>query len=65
LTQQNSVAHFNIRVPINKSHWFRSDNSGYLKNGDYYLIMVAEKDTAPVGNGGYVSYQWAMNFTDE
>lgn len=65
ITGVNSTQPFTIRVPINKSLWFRSDNSGYLKNGDYYLIMVAEKDNAPVGNGGYVSYQWAMNFTDE
>lgn len=56
---------FDFNVPINKTHYFDADNSGYFKDKNYYLIVTAYKEKFGTVTPGFMSLQWTVNFKDE
>jgi len=62
-TASGSQATFDINVPINSNVTFQSDNAGYLKFGNYYLILHAT-DGSGVNTTGLFVMSWNVNFKD-
>lgn len=52
-----------IYVPINANKTFQSDNSGYFKAGNYYLILHAS-DFSGLNTTGQFSFTWSVNYKD-
>lgn len=55
---------FDFNIPVNKTEYFDADNSGYLKNMNYYLAYTAY-DGNGVAQVAPMSYQYSVNFKDE
>ena len=62
-TSGTSVA-FTHNIKINKTLFVDTDNGGYLKDKNYYLIASVYKADNPAITVGAIRYQWAMNFKD-
>lgn len=61
----NSGKFVEIKVPVNKTHYFDTDNGGYFKDKNYYLIATAVKDNIGIAtNVGAIRGQWLVNFKD-
>ena len=60
----NDQTRFDINLKINKTHFIDTDNGGYLKDKNYYLIFTAYKVDNPVFNVGFLSLNWSINFKD-
>lgn len=59
----DSIA-FDLNVKINKSHTFDSDNSGYFKDKNYYLVYTAYKVSHPASNVGFLKMSYTLNYKD-
>lgn len=62
------VKDFQINVPINKTHYFDADNSGYFKDKNYYLVWTVFRPDLTTGSTsqvGDMSCAWTVNFKDE
>lgn len=55
---------FDIRVKINRKETWDADNSGYLKNKNYYLVVTGY-DTSGASYPVSCVCEWAVNFKDE
>lgn len=64
IANQSVTRHFDINVPINKTVFFDADNSGYLKNKNYYMAIVGY-DGNGVNAPVQFTYNFAVNFKDE
>lgn len=53
-----------IPININKSVTFESDNSGYLKNKNYYLAVMGQ-DGSSISSPVTFTYTYSVNFKDE
>lgn len=52
-----------INLKINKSVHWTADGSGYIKNGNYYVIYMADDQSA--ANMASVAWDFTVNFKDE
>lgn len=59
-----SKAVFDINLNISKSHFWTADGSGSFKNGDYFLVYMAENGPA-TGNIATILFDYTVNFKDE
>jgi len=64
LINTNQNVPFNINVQINKTHFLDQDNSGYLKDKNYYLISTCHKADSISQNTGFIRFQYVLNFKD-
>ena len=55
---------FTHNLKINKTLFTDTDNSGYLKDKNYYIIATCYKADNPAVNVGALRVQWALNFKD-
>lgn len=64
LASQETIVPWTINIPLNRTEYFDSDNSGFFKNKNYYLA-IHHYD----GNGVYVptlhQFTVGINFKDE
>lgn len=65
ISGQTLVLHKEFDLPINKDCYFRADNSGYFRDGDYYFVIAIQKagDVGTVVNTA-LTMQWAVNCKD-
>lgn len=61
----NEQISVDINIPVNRTHWFDTDNGGYFKDKNYYLIWTATKPDTPAANIGFMSSAWSVNFKDD
>lgn len=64
LANQIETIPFNINIPINKTVYFDADNSGYLKNKNYYVAFCG-RDGGLTSNPVLFVHNYAVNFKDE
>lgn len=62
-TSSGHTTHFEVSVPINKTEYNLQNNAGYLKNGNYYLLMFAT-DFTGINTTGTWFYSWTVDFKD-
>lgn len=55
---------FSLNLKVNKTHFVDTDNGGYLKDKNYYLITTCHKSGVIVSNVGYLRVTWTVNFKD-
>lgn len=55
---------FDMNIRVNKDEYYDKDNSGYLKGGNYYVIITASRWGAGSVNAGAAYLQWTVNFKD-
>lgn len=53
-----------INKKVDRTHYVDTDNGGYFKDKNYYMIICNDKNTAQAGNSGSIRISWAMNFKD-
>lgn len=63
LTASQQSTGFDIKIPINKTVTFASDNGGYLKDANYYIIVNAS-DYSGVNQPGQFQISYEVNFQD-
>lgn len=63
LTASQQSTGFDIKIPINKTVTFTADNSGYLKDSNYYLVVNAS-DYSGVNQAGQFQISYEVNFQD-
>lgn len=54
--------HWDFNLPINRTHYFDTDNSGILKDKQYYFAFVAQNGGIP--SPGILEASVAVNFKD-
>lgn len=55
---------FDINCQINKTLFFDQDNSGYLKDKNYYVIFTCHKSGGASATIGTIRYQYMINYKD-
>lgn len=55
---------FSMNIPINKTVTVDTENGGYLKDSNYYIITTCYKADNPAANVGALRMQWATNYKD-
>lgn len=64
ISNANQNVPFDINVQINKTHFLDLDNSGYLKDKNYYLVSSCHKADGVAQNTGFIRFQYSLNFKD-
>lgn len=64
ISTEGTSTSFTHNLKINKTLFFDTDNGGYFKDKNYYLICSAHKADNPAANVGAIRFQWALNFKD-
>lgn len=61
----NQAGFMDIKISVNKTHYFDTDNGGYFKDKNYYMIVMAQKENVSIGaDVGLISGQCVLNFKD-
>jgi len=63
-TTKGYATSFDFNVKVGKNEFFQTDNGGYFKNGNYYLIAMATDGTG-INTTGQFIYSYDVNFKDE
>lgn len=63
-TTSGTATSFEFSVPIGKNEYWQSDGAGYLKSGNYYLVLNAS-DASGINTTGNFFITYSVNFVDE
>lgn len=64
ITDADNCGSHTINLKVNKTEFFETNSSLYLKNGNYYLIVVGGSGTGSPSNTSFIRFNYAINFKD-